>query len=597
MEPTCPGWLYYQRGCHYLERTSSLGGGALIVAWSIAALALLLAGLLWRRERAAVRHVEALVRDQAAFATIKAQADAKTERLEATLSGMPDGIMMVGPDLRLLEWNALFAEFTGVPKEILRIGLPMEDILRAQATAGEFGNVDIDAEVKRRMALLQAGGSFGTIERMRPGGRTLELRRRPLAGGGFVTVYTDTTARHQAEDQLRQAQKMETIGHLVGGVAHDFNNLLMVVVGNLELAQRSLEAGNLLRAQRNIETSRGGAQRAMALVQRLVAFARRQVLQPQPVDANKLVSGMSELSGHSLGPGTVIETVLAGGLWLAAADPNQLEMAVLNLIINARDAMPEGGKITIETANAYLDDAYAADHTEVTAGQYVLVAVSDGGSGMTADEASRAFEPFFTTKPIGKGSGLGLSQVFGFVKQSHGHVKIYSEPGKGTTVKMYLPRLIAEALAEPERARPNRILPRANGDEAVLIVEDEPDILAYAVEVLEDLAYRVIDAKDASSALRALKVHSDIRLLITDIGLPDLSGQELADEAIRQRPNLAVLYISGYTPNAIVHREVLEGESNFLSKPFTISALAFSVRKAIDTNSDATPSAISRELN
>ncbi len=503
-------------------------------------------------------------------------------KLDAIVKGMPDGILVVDKNFQLVEWNAHFPEFAGVPSEILRMGLDLSDVLRAQAAAGEFGPIDIDAEVERRMALLRSGGSTGVIERSRPNGNTLELRRSLLPEGGFVTLYTDISARRHAEAQSRQAQKMEAVGHLTGGVAHDFNNLLMVVLGNLELAVQALGTPDLVRAQRKIEVAQGGAQRAAALTQRLLAFARRQSLDPQPVDANKIVSSMSELLRHSIGTSVELETVLAGDLWEAVADPNQLENALLNLAINARDAMPDGGKVTVETANTFLDAAYAASHDEVTAGQYVMVALSDGGTGMTADEAARAFEPFFTTKGVGRGSGLGLSQVFGFIKQSSGHVKIYSEPGAGTTVKLYLPRLIKGDEPATETTVPETSLPRARTDECILVVEDDPDVLAFSVDALETLGYSVVSAKNAEQALASLKERSDISLLFTDVELPGANGPDLVKEALSRQPGLPVLYTTGYTANAVVHRGILDREVRSLNKPFAVAEMATTVREIID---------------
>ncbi len=547
-----------------------------MLATGLLVLALLLAAFAFREKQAARR-------SKVALAELAERARAQTAKMDAIITGMPDGIMVVDSNLQLLEWNAHFPEFAGVPKEMLHVGLDLSDILRAQAAAGEFGPVDIDAEVTRRTALLRSGGSTGAIERTRPDGGTLELRRSPLPGGGFVTLYTDISTRRQAENQLRQAQKMEAVGHLTGGVAHDFNNLLMVILGSLELAQHSLATSDLLRTQRQIETAQGGAQRAATLTQRLLAFARRQSLKPQSIDANKIVSGMSELIRHSIGSSIELETVLAGGLWNAVVDPNQLENALLNLAINARDAMPDGGKVTIETGNAHLDAAYAASHVEVVPGQYVLIAVSDGGSGMAPDDAARAFEPFFTTKGIGKGSGLGLSQVFGFIKQSNGHVKIYSELGAGTTVKLYLPRLLAEDLSVIETDEPEPELPRARDQECILVVEDDADVLAFSVDALETLGYHVIGANNASSALAVLEEHSNILLLFTDVELPGLNGPQLVEEARRRRPGLAVLYTTGYTANAVVHRGILDREVRSLNKPFDLAELARSVRETLDS--------------
>jgi signal transduction histidine kinase/CheY-like chemotaxis protein len=521
-------------------------------------------------------------RADGSLALIEDRVRIQTAKMDAILQGMPDGVLVVDADFKLVEWNERFPEFAGVPSEMLRVGLDMSDVLRAQAVAGEFGPVDVEAEVERRMALLRSGGSTGVIERARPNGKTLELRRNLLPEGGFVTLYTDISARRQAETQLRQAQKMEVVGHLTGGVAHDFNNLLMVILGNLELAVQALGTSNLVRAQRKLEVAQGGAQRGAALTQRLLAFSRRQNLDPQPVEANKILSSMSELLRHSIGSAIELETVLAGGLWEAVVDPNQLENALLNLAINARDAMPGGGKITVETANTFLDAAYAASNDEVKAGQYVMVAVSDGGIGMTPDQAARAFEPFFTTKGIGKGSGLGLSQVFGFIKQSNGHVKIYSEPGAGTTVKLYLPRLIRDDEAATETVVQDTSVPRARTGECILVVEDDQDVLAFSTDALETLGYSVVSAKDAEQALAILGGRADVTLLFTDVELPGANGPELVKEALSQRPGLAVLYTTGYTANAVVHRGILDREVTSLNKPFTVAQMAATVRETID---------------
>jgi signal transduction histidine kinase/ActR/RegA family two-component response regulator len=530
--------------------------------------------LLARRERTALMRVRSEL-DAAAESR-----DAEVARWQATLRGMPDGLMVLDADLRLVEWNQHFPDRVGVPVEILHSGMPIAEILRAQALAGEFGPVDVEAEVRRRVADMRAGLSTGTIERKRPNGRTMELRRSPLAEGGFVTLYTDITARRRAEDQLRQAQKMEAIGQLTGGIAHDFNNLLTVVMGNIEIAQNALQASNPLRAQSKLEEARAGAERGAILTRRLLAYSRRQTLEPRPVNVNKIVANMSELIRSSIGR-LSLETVLAGELWDTIIDPNQLENALLNLAINARDAMPDGGKITLETANANLDAAYAAAHSEVSAGQYVLVAVSDGGEGMSPEAMERAFEPFFTTKGVGKGSGLGLSQVFGFIKQSKGHVKIYSEIGLGTTVKLYLPRFVVTPVAGETIPSPAE-LPHAQDHETILVVEDDVDVLAYMQESLEGLGYHVIAARDAQSALTSLATHPNIALLFTDVQLPELTGPSLAEEIERRRPGLPVLYTTAYPAMAVLHRGLLAREVRTITKPFVLAELAAAVRDAID---------------
>jgi PAS domain S-box-containing protein len=408
---------------------------------------------------------------------------------------------------------------------------------------------------------------------------------------GFAKITRDVTERRQAaqaleraQEQLAQAQKMEGIGQLTGGVAHDFNNLLTVIIGNLESLQRALQApapdGD--RLARSVENAMRGAQRAASLTQRLLAFSRRQPLDPKPVDAGRLVIGMSELLRRTLGEQVAIETVLAGGLWRVLADPNQLEIGILNLAVNGRDAMPNGGKLTIETANAHLDEAYAAAQTEVVPGQYVVISISDTGSGMTKEVQARAFEPFYTTKDIGHGTGLGLSQVYGFVKQSGGHVKLYSEVGLGTTVKLYLPRLLSEegAVALPETAAP---APRSASAETILVVEDDEDVRGNTTGIVRELGYTVLEAPLAATALHLLERHPEIKLLFTDIGLPGgMNGRQLADAARKVRPDLKVLFTTGYARNAIVHDGRLDPGVVLIPKPFTYAAIAAKLADMLD---------------
>jgi signal transduction histidine kinase len=386
--------------------------------------------------------------------------------------------------------------------------------------------------------------------------------------------------RETAEDHLRQVQKMEAIGQLTGGIAHDFNNMLGVISGSLDLAARHIKKGNFA-IERFMESASKAADRAAALTHRLLAFARQQPLAPQPLDANKMITTMSDLLRSTLGEHISIETVSAAGLWRVKADALQLENAILNISINARDAMGEGGRLTIETANAYLDEAYCRQHGEVTPGQYVLVAISDTGMGMKPEIAARVFEPFFTTKPEGVGTGLGLSQVYGFVKQSRGHIKIYSELGAGTTVKIYLPRLMSETQESPVvLASP---LPRASGTETILVVEDDPLMRRMTTDALRELGYAVIACEKAVDALNILDQNDDIALLFTDVVMPEMNGKRLADEALRRRPTLKVIFTTGYTQNAVVHGGVLDPGVHFLAKPFTLDQLAAKVRGLLDS--------------
>jgi PAS domain S-box-containing protein len=396
---------------------------------------------------------------------------------------------------------------------------------------------------------------------------------------GFAKITRDITEKKAAEEQLRQAQKMEAVGQLTGGVAHDFNNLLTVIMGNLEHLDRILQPAQS--TQRIIAAALRAASRAALLTHRLLAFSRRQPLMPEVLWANKLVAGISELLRRTLGESILIETVLAGGLWPTLADGNQLENALINLAINARDAMPEGGKLTIETANTHLDEAYARMHEEVQPGQYVGIFVTDTGAGMARETVAHAFEPFFTTKEIGQGTGLGLSQVYGFIKQSGGHVKIYSEVGEGTTVKLYLPRYRGAENVVDERPETYQ-LPRGRS-ELVLVVEDDPDVRDYTVEMVGDLGYSVLSAPDGASALRLLDSHRQVSLLFTDVGLPGgMNGRQLAEQALRRQPRLKVLYTTGYARNAIVNQGRLDPAVEVVFKPFTYSDLATKIRHVLE---------------
>lgn len=388
--------------------------------------------------------------------------------------------------------------------------------------------------------------------------------------------------RQATEAQLRQMQKMESIGQLTGGIAHDFNNMLAIVIGSLDTVRRRLGAGGDERVIKGIDNAADGAHRAAQLTARLLAFSRQQPLDPQPTDVNKLVSGMSELLRRTIGETVRVETVLAGGLWRASIDTGQLESAIINLCVNSRDAMPDGGRLTIETANAHLDDAYAATHAEVAAGQYVMVSVTDTGEGMPDAVIERAFDPFFTTKGVGKGTGLGLSQVFGFVKQSHGHVKIYSEPGEGTVIKIYLPRHYGSGAASGQSAPLSDSLPRARAGEIVLVVEDEERVRHMSVDSLRELGYTVVHAPSGEDALAMLDTQPRIDLLFTDIVMPGINGRVLADRAGAMRPGLRILYTTGYTRNAIVHNGMLDPGVAFLAKPFTLGQLAHKVRQVLD---------------
>jgi signal transduction histidine kinase/CheY-like chemotaxis protein len=396
------------------------------------------------------------------------------------------------------------------------------------------------------------------------------------------SLYAEINRRSAAEEALRQSQRLDAIGHLTGGVAHDFNNLLTIIIGNLETAQRQLETwtdGAQAKLARRLENAMHGAQRAATLTKRLLAFSRQQPLKPAVLDINRSLNGLSDFLRRALGEDVALEIVGSGGVWPVEADAAELEAAILNLAVNARDAMPDGGKLTIEASNCYLDDAYSRRNADVRPGQYVQIAVTDTGSGMAKEVIERAFEPFFTTKQAGQGTGLGLSQVYGFVKQSGGHVKIYSEPNDGTSIKIYLPRFagksppVEEAVGEPIRS---------NAEECVLVVEDDADVRGYVVETLGMLGYDVLEAGSGEAALRLLDRYKNIRLLLTDVVMPGMNGRKLADEARRRRPALKILYMTGYSRNAIVHQGRLDPGVELIQKPVTSEHLSAAVRKVLD---------------
>ena len=543
---------------------------ALTFAGAITLLVILMAALLLRENHAARRRHVSLARERAI--------------LEATIVGMGDGIMMVDGDLRLVAWNQRFPEFTGVPANILRVGLPMEDILRAQAELGEFGAVEVETEVARRMALLRSGEAMGTIERPRPGSRHLEIRRNPLPGGGFVTLYADVTARRQTEERLHQAQTMAAIGRLTSGVAHDFNNLLSAISGNAEMLHAQLDAHPT--HGRRLAVILQATGRGSDLVRQLLAFSRKQPLTPVQADLNRIVRGMDDLLRATLGRAIRIDMKLAGVLWPAVVDPVQIEHVILNLTINARDAMPEGGTVTITTGNASLD---AADQTsDLQPGGYAVVAVSDTGSGMSEEVLGKAFEPFFTTKPPGEGSGLGLSQVYGVAHQAGGGVRITSEIGRGTTVSVFFPRAEADASTDtgavaaavvgtltPGAAPAGAAVAHAPRDRTVLVVDDEADNRETVAAMLTASGFSVVAAGGGNEAIRLIDTGLICDLLLVDVAMPDMNGVELAEAVRERRPSCPVVFSTGGAVEPII------AERWVLTKPFLMQTLIDTVHAAL----------------
>ena len=505
----------------------------------------------------------------------------ETERRFGLLvEGVTDyAIYMLDPEGKVVNWNAGAERIKGYrPEEIIgrhfslfyteedrRNGIPQKVI----ATATRINKFEAEGwRVRKDGSTFWASVVVNAIRD--PTGRLL----------GFAKITRDLTERRAAEERIRQAQKMEAVGQLTGGIAHDFNNLLAVVSGNIEALQRRLPKGADDNLRRRADAALHATMRAALLTDRLLAFSRRQPLEPKSISVNALITGISEMLRRTLGESVLIQTVLAAGVWPTFVDSNQLESALINLAVNARDAMPDGGKLTIEAANVYLDDDYSAG-AEVPAGQYVGIFVSDTGTGMTPEVIAKAFEPFFTTKEVGKGTGLGLSQVYGFIKQSGGHVKIYSEVGTGTTIKLYLPRhLSCDSVNE---GQPAAVSVSQGKGETILLVEDEADVRSSAVDMLRELGYRVIEAPDGSGGLRLLDAHREINLLFTDVGLPGgMNGRQLADEAQRRRAGLKVLFMSGYARNAIVHHGRLDPGVELIMKPFTYAGLAAKVRRVLD---------------
>ncbi|MGE8246884.1 MAG: PAS domain-containing protein [Stenotrophomonas maltophilia] len=438
-----------------------------------------------------------------------------------------------------------------------------------------------------RWVAAKGRGHFEGDRCVRVVGVAIEITARKLADARLQElnehlesrVLEEVAQRTRVEDALRQSQKMEAVGQLTGGIAHDFNNMLATVIGPLDLLAMRMGDSDP-RAKRYIDMAIDGATRAAQLTQRLLAFSRQQPLQPVPLDVNRLVAGMSDLLVHSLGSSIRLETVLAAQVWCTFADANQLENVILNLAVNARDALPGGGRLVVETANCTIaadDDAAAA---EVPVGEYVRITVADNGSGMPPEVIAKAFDPFFTTKKVGQGTGLGLSQVYGFVKQSAGHVNIDSTPGQGTTVTLYLPRRRVDVAPSPPAGREdNRAL--SGGRELVLVVEDEPGVRQFSIEALTELGYPVLAAEGAATALTLLDRHPDIALLFTDVVMPEVNGRQLADEALRRRPTLKVLFTTGYSRNALENDGVLDPDVHLIGKPFTLEELALRVRAVL----------------
>ncbi len=483
-------------------------------------------------------------------------------RLAATLESITDAFITLDRDWRV----------TYVNKEAERLLRTTRDQVLGKVVWDEFKGAAAFEKQYRRA--IEENRMVEFEEPYTPLGLWVEVRAYP-SEGGLAVYFRDVTERRELETRLRQAQRLQSIGQLTGGIAHDFNNLLTVIMGNSEVLIERLKGDPVL--SRMAELTMAAAERGADLTGRLLAFARKQALEPKPVDVGTLLTGMNDLLRRTLGEHVQIELSHRPELWRAFVDGSQLESAVLNLCLNARDSMPKGGRLTIETANVTLDDTYAQRHEEVAPGDYVMVAVSDTGTGMAAEIVARAFEPFFTTKDVGKGTGLGLSMVHGFIKQSNGHVKIYTELGHGTTIKLYLPKAAAGA----DRAEPVEPGLLEGGSERILLVEDDDQVRDHVTAQLMGLGYRVHAVADAAAALNAMETN-EFDLLFTDVIMPGgMNGPQLVKEAHRLRPKLRVLFTSGYTENAIVHQGRLDAGVQLLNKPYRRGDLAAKIRDAL----------------
>lgn len=513
-----------------------------------------------------------------------------------------EGAVTLGDDGTVFYCNRRLAQMLGVPQERV-IGRRLQPfvlpddaaeftrLLNDARQAGARGEITLrtmdgtHVPVYLSLSLLKRDPEPALLCAVLTDLTQQKLHLRELAAANSRLV-AESAERARLEDALRQSQKMEAVGQLTGGIAHDFNNLLQGITGSLDLVQRRIAQDRTGELSRLIASAMTSADKAAALTHRLLAFARRQPLDPKPVKANPLLASMEDLLRRTLGEAILLDLILAGGLWLTLCDHNQLESAILNLVINARDAMPDGGKLTIETCNTHLDTTYAAGVRGVTPGQYVCISVTDTGTGMTPDVIERAFDPFFTTKPLGHGTGLGLSMIYGFARQSEGSCRIYSEPGNGTTVKLYLPRYRGQAPVKDDVSGPGTV-PEANAAEVasvVLVVEDEPVVRGLIIEVLGDLGYRALEATDGPSGLEVLRSRQRVDLLVTDIGLPGLNGRQMVDAARQHRPDLQVLFMTGYAENAAVANGFLEPGMAMITKPFALKALGIRIRDMIEAD-------------
>lgn len=497
------------------------------------------------------------------------RATVSEQTLQATLDSVREGVGAFDDNGNLRAWNTPFANILDVPAWEIKRAQPIP-IGAGSIVTGNLGSLIRDLQ----QAAMKARGPI-LVNHVTPGGRILEIFCMRL-DGGYVCTLLDVTDQRHAEEALRQSQRLESLGQMTGGVAHDFNNLLTIMIGGLSFLRRTANQDPKL--SERLDMLEIAVERGARLTKQLLAFARRQPLQPEVINLGQLMQEIMPLLRRAAGEEIAVESVVGAGLWNTTIDTAQFQSAVLNLVINSRHAMPDGGKLTIEVANAVLDEHYAASHAEVEPGQYILFAVTDTGCGMDSATMSKAMDPFFTTKPKGEGTGLGLAQVYGFVKQSGGHIKIYSERGEGTTVKLYLPRSHQESV--PQHSRPATAA--RTGSETILLVDDDEIVRATVSSMLEDLGYGVLTAESGAQALAMMENGAAPDLLFTDVVMPVMGGRQLAERALQIRPSLRVLFTSGYTENAIVHNGRLDTGVELLSKPYDRERLAAKLRRVLD---------------
>jgi PAS domain S-box-containing protein len=506
-------------------------------------------------------------------------------RFQAYFNASPEYLYLLRltDDDKLLfeDVNPAGAELYGLSR-VAMVGRSPMDI--AATEAGKEAGRDIERNSRRSLELGQTlryevDRQYGSRPRVTINTIISPVEKTPDHRGLVLVCKRDLTEQRQAEEALRQSQKMEAIGQLTGGIAHEFNNLLAAVMGSLEMTHKRIKQGRGNEVDRYIQAAQDSSKRAAALTQRLLAFSRRQTLSPVQTDVNCLIQSMEDLIRRTIGPSIELSVAATDNPWMTQVDQNQLENALLNLCLNSRDAMPTGGRLTIETANFEVD-ARMAQESDLTMGQYVSLSVSDTGTGMTAEVMSRAFDPFFTTKPLGSGTGLGLSMIYGFAKQSGGHVRLYSEVGRGATASIYLPRLVPKTDFLPTRvsAKPT---PRSTSGKTVLVVDDEAMVRMLVLDVMEDAGYLSLEAQDGASALEILRSNVQVDLLITDVGMPNMNGRQLADAARALRTDLRVLFITGYAENAVINHGYIESGMQIMTKPFQMDELAAKVKEMI----------------